>query len=480
MDPILGRFLDTVSRAPDYPLIVTGERTVTRGELAANARACAARISDWGLPEGAVVGMIAPPGHAFLNGYVALRMSGLCPLLIDAGTPRGELERTEREVRTAALWWPPGSPGSPGSPESIGSIGEVQLFDGDPTVLPDAALLKLTSGSTGKPLGISVTSEALLADSIAIFDSMGFRRGDRLLAAIPMSHAYGYSILVLPPLIEDLTVVVPRDEHALDAARRHDATIFPSVPSWFSGLTRQSSPPAWPESLRLLISAGAPLSKDAALAFRERFGLPIHVLYGASECGGITYDREGTAAERGSVGTPLNGVEVVIEGADPRGRGTVRVRSASVATAYVPASTEASNRLSQGTYRTDDLGAFEGGELFLHGRRSDWINVKGKKVNPREVETALDSLEGVNDIAVIGHTPKGGGEQVRAIIASHDRSLGYLDVVAWCRDRLAPHKIPRSVILVPELPRNERGKLDRDRLAALVEAATTHDKNTSG
>src|SRR5262249_14836610 len=132
-------------------------------------------------------------------------------------------------------------------------------------------------------------------------------------AAIPLSHSYGLSSLVLPALLRGTPLVLPEEDGLLApfaAAAAAGATVFPTVPAYVEALLKLSHPPAWPPSLRLVIAAGAPLQPATARRFRETFGLPVHVFYGASECGGICYDREGSAGERGTVGTPVQGVEV--------------------------------------------------------------------------------------------------------------------------------------------------------------------------
>jgi len=106
--------------------------------------------------------------------------------------------------------------------------------------------------------------------------------------------------------------------------------------------------------------------------------------------------------------------------------------------------------------------------VMCHGRLDDVVNVKGKKVDPREVEGVLVQLAGVDEVAVLGVSCAGrSGELLRAVIACRPGRLTAEDVVGWCRCHLSSHKVPRSVILVGSLPRNARGKLDRSALLAL-------------
>jgi long-chain acyl-CoA synthetase len=221
--------------------------------------------------------------------------------------------------------------------------------------------------------------------------------------------------------------------------------------------------------LRLVVSAGARLPPATAAAFREAYGQPVHSFYGASECGGICYDRDGSAGERGTVGSPVEGVKVGLEPVPglPDGEGVVTVRSPAVAERYLP---ERDARLAGRRFRTSDRASFRGEELVLLGRLDDLINVKGRKVDPAEVEQVISQLDGVFDVVVVGVSSRLDGSQtVRAVVACRP-GLGRDEIVAFCRDRLAAHKVPRSLRIVPSLPRTSRGKIDRRAILGLGDA----------
>lgn len=456
-DPILHSFETLARREPLAPLVVSPERRATRSDVEALARAAGSVLAGFPFPSGAVVGLAAPNGPGILASLLALRRAGLAVLLLDVHAPDGEGMRISRALGASALLrchsgWPQG----PGD----WTLREVSPET--PLDLPGIAVVKLTSGSTGLPRGIATPVEALVADDAALASTMGFRGDDRLLATIPLSHSYGLSSLAMPALMRGNLLVTPDDARVFDplaAAARTGATVFPTVPAFLDALLRLGDPAVRPESLRLVLTAGAPLGPETARRFRETFGLPVHVFYGASECGGICYDREGTAGERGTVGTPVEGVKIILDG------GVVNVYSPAVAAGYLP---EGDERLGGGRFVGGDLADWQDGELVLRGRSDDLVNIKGKKINPREVEAVLAELDGVREVAVLGVSLPGRPESIlRAVVACQPGTLTAAEVVAWCRPRLSPHKVPRSVVLVPELPRTSRGKLDRKELAAL-------------
>lgn len=515
-DPLLAAFAARLAEAPTAPLVVAPHRAVSRQDVAAAARAAGralagesgdgagldgaggdgTSVGGAGVEAGETVALQAPNGPAFLAGLLAIRGAGCAALVLDPRTPPLERARLGGEIGArVALVAAGGWAATPGEWRliALGGAG----------VRPPAgtAVVKLTSGSTGAARGVALSVETLLADDAALVATMGIRPDDCLLAAIPLSHSYGLSSLAVPALVRGLTLALPERDGPfgpLAAAAAAEATVFPTVPAWLGGLVRLSEPPPLPPSIRLVLTAGAPLAAETSARFRQRYGQPVHVFYGASECGGICYDREGGAAERGTVGAPVAGVTVELvtvelateepvagEPVGARaaggGEGRVAVRSPAVAAGYLAGGgLEASDRLTGGRYLTDDLAAWSDGELTLIGRLDDLINVKGKKVNPREVERVLGELAAVEEVVVSSSAGEGREPVVRAVVACRPGTLSPEDVVAWCRQRLAEHKVPRSVLLVDELPHTIRGKLDREALAGLAPRERLETPITAG
>ena len=458
-------FLRLAEDEPSAPLVVSSSRSTSRGDVAALAQAAVAALEPVG--GAGLVGLSAPNGPAFLAGVLALRQRGHGVLLLDPLAPLAERRRS-----CAALGAPAMLSCTQGWPIDSAEWVAAAIPDAPSAAdgLRDVGFVKLTSGSTGAPRGVAATEAAVVADDEALARTMGLRADDRILGAIPMSHSYGFSSVALPALRRGSIVVVPDEEGPLAplrAATYAAATVFPSAPAYLQALLKLSQPPSWPKTVRLVISASAPLPPDVAAQFHARFGLPVHVFYGASECGGICYDREGTAAARGTVGEPVEGVTVRIEPLDgDADEGLVTVESPAVALGYLPAGDD---RLGRGRFVTSDLGVFEGGALRLRGRVDGLINVKGKKVNPTEIESVLQRMPGVAEVVAFGvPSADKASDTVRAVIACPSGGLGYDEVMAWCRAHLPEHKVPRSVVLVSAIPRTARGKVSREELLALV------------
>ncbi|MEZ5964113.1 MAG: fatty acid--CoA ligase family protein [Planctomycetota bacterium] len=457
-DPIVRAFQGLLAREPDAVCVRQDERTATRRDIEALAHAAASRLGHARLPAGATVALAAPNGPGFLAGLLGCLLARHPVLLLDAEAAQREGPTAAAHLGAAALLscsaWPP-----PRAPFAL-----CPLTDAVECVAPTGTtVLKLTSGSTGRPRAAAFTSQALLADCAQIARTMDIPPHDRLLATVPMSFSYGLGNLTLPALANGNELVVAdalNPVATLAAAARADATVFPAVPVFLQTLLRltiRSLPP----KLRLIISAGAPLSTAAARAFRARFARPVHTFYGSSECGGISYDRTGSAAERGSVGTPIDGVR--LELADD---GILAVHSPAVATGYVP--DPGDDALRAGRFRTADCAAIDPttNEVRLLGRRSDVVNVGGRKVYPGEIEDVVAQIPGVEDVVVFGETLEDRATEVchAVIVVRPDVAVTPRTVRDHCAKQLAAHKVPKLVSVVPEIPRTERGKLDHARL----------------
>lgn len=330
------------------------------------------------------------------------------------------------------------------------------------------ALLKLTSGTTAAPRAVVFRSPQLLADCNQICATMGIKDVDLNFGVIPISHSYGLSNLLTPLIARGVPLVLSQDRLPrailVDLARTN-ATVFPGMPVFYQAFCEMNDVPSL-TSLRLCISAGAPLRAALAKKFSGKFNLPIHSFYGSSECGGICYDRDGTLFEDGYVGAPMKDVDLSITDSSQ-----IEVRSAAVADGYFPEPDE--TKLGHGVFRPDDLLVRCGDGFKIVGRTSDLINVAGKKVNPAQIEAHLREYAGVREAIVFGRKSAQRNEEVAAcVVADVDpatglgTSLSESQLLEFCRARLSGWQVPKRIFLVDEIPVNERGKISRREMAA--------------
>ncbi len=349
----------------------------------------------------------------------------------------------------------------------IEKAGTVQFIDNERPNWrgKNPTLLKLTSGTTAGPRAIRFGSEHLLADCDQICDTMGISDVDLNFGVIPISHSYGFSNLLTPLIARGLPLVVSQDRTpraVLADIAKTDATVFPGMPLFYQAFCEMENIPPLPR-LRVCISAGAPLPIVTAKKFREKFALPIHSFYGASECGGICYDREAKNEIEGFVGAPMKAVD--LEMIDPNAQSSqARVRSAAVGDGYFPDVDE--EKLGNGIFVPDDLLARHGSGFKIVGRLSDVINVAGKKVNPAEIEERLLHFPGVRQAVAFGR-PVGAGlrnEEV-AVCVVGNVDLRENELMEFCRTALSGWQVPKRIFIVDAIPTNERGKISRRELA---------------
>jgi long-chain acyl-CoA synthetase len=452
------QFLSSAEKAPTAAALIDGATglVTSRNALLARAVSIAEELTARGIGDGDLVALQLTNSVEFVAAWLAVSKIGAVAVPVDRDAPETEVAKILSHFGVCALVYHPD--------KKRNEITITRRAVPSRPALPEAArLIKLTSGSTGMPKGI-VSSEAnLVADSENICATMSITPADLNLGAIPFSHSYGFSNLVSPLLLQGTPVVFSNDympQSVIDLANGYSCTVMPGIPMMFEHLASIARGDGEFATVRTFISAGAPLPVATSRKFRERFGKDIHSFYGCSECGGITYDRAGASVERGTVGEPLDGVKLQMDGA------RVTVASSSVALGYLHDS-EQFEPFERGVFRTDDLVELrDSGEVALVGRASELINTAGKKVNPREVESVILQLDGVREVKVYGEPAGARGDVVAAAVVA-DPDVTRERIREFCRERLSPHKVPRVVKLIEAIPVDERGKVKRAALAAL-------------
>jgi acyl-CoA synthetase (AMP-forming)/AMP-acid ligase II len=320
---------------------------------------------------------------------------------------------------------------------------------------PRCRHLKVTSATSGRSRFVAFAPESLAADARNIVSTMGLRPEWPNLGVISMAHSYGFSNLVLPLLLHGIPLVLvpsPLPEVVKRAAEGLPAATLPGVPALWRAWREAGALPA---SIRLAISAGAPLPLELERAVFLDCGIKIHNFYGSSECGGIAYDgAETPRTEAGFAGRAMGNVALSVGS-----NGCMEVRGAAVGMTYWP---EPEPELGDGVFRTSDLATLTSQGVVLSGRLGDQINVAGRKVSPEAIERALRAHPSVRDCLVFG-VPAEQGERVD-VIAACVAAAGKPDVEAlrqFLLARLPAWQIPREWRFMDSLEANRRGKISR-------------------
>ncbi|MDP3618491.1 MAG: AMP-binding protein [Ramlibacter sp.] len=326
----------------------------------------------------------------------------------------------------------------------------------------DLASIIYTSGTTGRSKGAMLTHAALLDNARALHAIWGFTPDDVLLHALPIFHVHGLFVAMHCAFLSGCPMIwLPRFNDAEVMAGLSRATVMMGVPTFYTRLlanpqfTRETA-----SGVRVFISGSAPLLESTFAEFEQRTGQRILERYGMSEAAIITSNPLDGARLAGSVGFPLPGVALRIDG---EGTGVIQIKGPSVFKGYwrMPEKT-AEEFTADGYFITGDVGRQDAdGRVWISGRAKDLIISGGYNVYPKEIELVLDEAPGVIESAVIGVPHPDFGEAVVAVVMGQGVEA---ELIAAARTKLAAYKTPKRVIFVDELPRNAMGKVQKNLL----------------
>nr|WP_254714818.1 AMP-binding protein [Natranaeroarchaeum aerophilus] len=337
----------------------------------------------------------------------------------------------------------------------------------------DRRLVLFTSGTTGKPKAVPLTTGNLVASAVGSAFRLGVVPDDRWLCALPMYHMGGLAPVFRSTLYGTCVVLQSTfdAEYTPAVARTHEVTGLSLVPTMLARILDGDAD--LPDSLRFVLLGGG--RADPVLVERaDSAGVPVCPTYGMTETASqIATARPAEAvAHEGTVGRPLLGTDVSI--VDEQGTpveagdvGEVVVSGPTVTPGYLDDAVTERSFGPRGLH-TGDLGyRDDGNRLWITGRRSDRIVTGGENVDPVEVREALCSHPAVADAAVVGLDDEEWGERVGALVVVSDGETAELErpdseaLRAYCRDRLAGYKLPRTIEFADALPRTPSGTVDR-------------------
>jgi malonyl-CoA/methylmalonyl-CoA synthetase len=365
--------------------------------------------------------------------------------------------------------------------ETLGADGRGSLADLVATAAPMAAVdrgpddlagLLYTSGTTGRSKGAMMSHANLLSNALTLAEVWAFTDRDVLLHALPIFHTHGLFVATNVLLAAGGSMIfLPKFDLDAVFAALPEASTMMGVPTFY---TRMLADPRLTREavahMRLFISGSAPLLAETHRAFEARTGHRILERYGMTETNMNTSNPYAGERRAGTVGPALPGVEVIVTDPEtgaplpPGAVGMIEVRGPNVFKGYwrMPEKTAADLR-ANGFFITGDLGRFDAdGYLTIVGRQKDLIIAGGLNIYPVEVEEVLDAHPDVLESAVVGVPHPDLGEAVLAVVVpAPGRSPDPEALIAHAAQRLARFKLPRAVEIVPALPRNAMGKVQK-------------------
>jgi len=338
----------------------------------------------------------------------------------------------------------------------------------------DDAVILYTSGTTGTPKGAQLTHGGLRRNAeITARSLIRAGSGDVIMGCLPLFHVFGLTCGLNAALISGACLtLLPRFDPgaALEMIGRDRVTVFEGVPTMYSALLHHpAKSQADVSSLRVCVSGGAAMPVEVLRGFEAAFGCMILEGYGLSETSPVaSFNHPDAERKAGSIGTPIEGVEMRVVDADSKDVaagevGEIAIRGHNVMKGYWGRPEATAEAIPDGWFRTGDLARTdEDGYFFIVDRKKEMIIRGGYNVYPREIEEALYEHPAVGEVAVIGIPDSSLGEEVGAAVALKPGSVATPDELrAFVKERVAAYKYPRQVWLVDELPKGPTGKILR-------------------
>lgn len=487
-----GLITHAASRYGDATALVDEGGTLSFDDLERTSNALARGLSRKGIKAGTVVGVLERNHRGLMLALAAAGKVGARVVLLNTGFAAPQLtDVCARENVSAVvadeefdalldalpedieriIGWADDATTLP----TLDTIAGDEWTDPVPAPSKLGGMVLLTSGTTGTPKGAPRKKVSPL-QSAQLLDRIPWPANSTYCVAAPMFHATGLATCSLGLALGNRVVLARRfqPEATLAAIESHEASALIVVPTMLQRildlgpdvLARYDT-----SSLTVVFAAGSALSPDLCKRTAAAFGDVLYNLYGSTEVAVAAVATPGELRTApGTVGRPPVGCTLAAYDdqrrriTEPGRTGTLFVSSGLSFSGYTDGGQK---EIVDGLLSSGDTGHFTADGLwFVDGRDDEMIVSGGENVFPLEVENLLAAHPGVMDVAVIGVDDADFGKRLRAFIVSAPTSdLGADDVRTYVREHLARHKVPRDVVFVPMLPRNETGKLLKGQLA---------------
>jgi long-chain acyl-CoA synthetase len=486
---------------PDKPAILFEGQRLSYRDLHAAVGRTAHGLAAWGVGPGDRVALFLPNIPSFAVAYHAVQKLGAIAVSVSAMLTTEEVAHILADsgagvVFTTDALWPRLEPladdlvrrdrvvigeGEVSGLITLAGLGAGRAADLRGHDLPPAApaAILYTSGTTGRQKGAILSHGNIVSNLFTVNRYMRMVPGDRLLVTLPLFHVAAQNVLMNAGFNAAATLVLERRfavERCAAAVEEHRVTVLVGVPTIYIALLDAGVRPEALASVRFYKSAAATMPAEIARRWGQRYGATIFEGYGLTETSpAATFNHE-HEYRPGSVGTPVDMVDVRVVDEDDREVapgvwGEVVFRGPNVMLGYWNRPEETRVAMRGGWFHTGDIGYLdEDGYLYLVDRVKDMINAAGFKIWPREVEEVLYRHPLVRECAVVGMPDALTGETAKAfVVAEPGRRPSPGELEAYCRGHLAAFKVPRAWAFVDQLPKTASGKVLKRALRELAE-----------
>lgn len=492
---------------PDAPAIGdTAGRGLSYGDLAALAHGTGAALAAAGIGRGDRVAIVLPNGPAMAACFPAIAAfattAPLNPaykrdefafylgdldaraLIVAAGSDSPAVaEAEDRGIPILELTEDPGMPGDFSLAARAGSAATAaRPVAPAPAGPEDVALILHTSGTTSRPKMVPLTHANVTASARHIAAALALTPADRCLNVMPLFHIHGLIGAVLSSLAAGASIACTPGFNAL----KFFTWLGEAKPSWYTavptmhqallGRAARNADAVAAAKLRLIRSSSASLPRPVLEELEATFGCPVIESYGMTEASHqmASNPLPPRARKPGSVGIAAGPEVAVMDEAGrilPSGEtGEIVIRGPNVTAGYVANPDANAKAFTAGWFRTGDEGVIDGeGYLTLTGRLKEIINRGGEKIAPKEVDDVLMDHPAVAQAVTFAVTHAALGEDVAAaVVAAEGAEPDPAELRRFCGERLAAFKVPREILVLPEIPKGATGKLQRIGLAKVL------------
>ncbi|WP_224389711.1 AMP-binding protein [Pseudonocardia sp. ICBG1293] len=493
---------------PAQVAVVDGDRSFTYAGLDAWVSRLARGLAARGYARGDALALASGNSAEFLAVYYACARLGLVCVPVNLGwrpdevayvlghsRARGIVVESQLVAALAPAWARVPAvtdvfvaPGTGGPVGSATPLAELETDGGPVEVLVedrDPLSYLYTSGTTSFPKGVATSHLAVTMESFSAALDSGWSAADRFLAMMPMFHTAQLNAFCTPAVLVGATIHVARGFEPsafLDTVERERITQVFGLPMMYRGaLEHPSFAGRDLSSLRRAVYAMAPMPEPLIRACLDGFGCDFALLFGQTEMSPCTtlFRPEHQLSHIGAVGTPITGVQVAIMDDDgallgPGEQGEIVYRGPSTMNGYLDDEAATAEAFRHGWFHSGDIGSFgEDGVLWFADRSKDVIKTGGENVASLEVERAVyTAAPQVAEVVVVGLPHERWSEAITAVVVPRPGATVDPDaLLAALRGHLDGYKVPKSVIVVDELPRTSTGKIRKN---VVREAHTGH------
>lgn len=486
MTNLAANLKDAVGQFAERPAIRMDDQVLTYADL----DDLTARVAGWlrvqGVEAGDRVGIMLPNVPAFAVLYYGAMRAGAVVVPMNPLLKAREVQHYLNDSGAALVFaWESAADEARSAADIVGarvevvapmSLAEVGSWRPHTEVCArgedDTAVILYTSGTTGTPKGAQLTHANMRANaSVAAFDLFSLAPDDVIMGCLPLFHSFGQTCGLNTAVLAGASLtLVPRFDPttALKVIERDGVTIFEGVPTMYVAMLQAGKEVADTSTLRLCVSGGAALPGEVLKGFTATFGAGILEGYGLSETSPVASFNRVDNAKPGSIGLPIEGVEMRV--VDATGTevavnevGEIVIRGHNVMRGYWNRPEATNEAIKDGWFYSGDMARCdEDGFFFIVDRKKELIIRGGFNIYPREIEEVLYEHPDVVEAAVIGVPhPTHGEEVAAAVVLKPETSTTTDDLRKYVKARVAAYKYPRHVWLVPQLPKGPTGKIQK-------------------